>query len=104
MIIGCVIEVSVGLLCIILGLLIWKKKKVSLIHDYHYKNVKSEDIPAYARIIGIGIILIGVGICVTGWLNLFESPFWWVSLLAGSISGFIVMNTAQRKYNGSWFS
>lgn len=104
MIIGCIIEMAVGLLCVVLGLLIWKKKKVSLIHDYHYRNVSSDDIPAYARIMGIGIILVGLGICVTGLLNLFESPFWWASLLVGCVTGLIVMNSAQKKYNGSWFS
>ena len=57
------------MLCVVLGLLIWKKEKVSLIHDYHYKNVQEADIPAYARLMGIGIILIGVGICIAGILN-----------------------------------
>ncbi|MBR4762458.1 MAG: DUF3784 domain-containing protein [Clostridia bacterium] len=104
MLIGFIIDALAGLLCIILGLLISKKQKVSLLQDYHYKNVKSEDIPAYAKLMGIGVILIGAGILVTGFLNLFELPYWWVSLIAGIIAGIAVINRAQKKYNGSWFS
>ena len=104
MIVGVITELAVGLLCILLGLVIWKKQKVSLVHEYHYKNVKKEDIPAYTRLLGIGLILIGIGICGTGLLNLFESSFWWIPMLIGFAAGIIVMNKAQKKYNGSWFS
>lgn len=104
MIFGCLVEFAVGLLCVVLGLLIWKKEKVSLIHDYQYKNVQEADIPAYARRIGIGLILIGGGICITGLLNLIESAFWWIPLAVGLLAGLIVMHKAQKTYNGSWFS
>lgn len=104
MIFGVIVELGVGLLCIVLGLLIWLKQKVSLVHDYHYRNVRKEDIPAYARLIGIGLVLIGAGVCITGLLNLLYSSIWWLPMIAGFIAGFIVMNRAQKKYNGSWFS
>ena len=104
MIVGIIVELAVGSLCIVLGLVIWIKRKVSLVHTYHYKNVKQEDLPAYTRLLGIGLILIGVGICVTGLLNLFESAFWWIPMAVGFVAGFIVMSIAQKKYNGSWFS
>ena len=104
MIFGVIVELTVGLLCVVLGLVIWIKKKVSLVHTYHYKNVKQEDLPAYARLLGIGQILMGIGICVTGLLNLLKSALWWIPMAAGFVAGFIVMNKAQKKYNGSWFS
>ena len=104
MIIGCIVEGAAGLLCIVLGLIIWIKRKVSLIHEYQYRNVKKAELPAYARLIGISLILIGGGICITGVLNLFESSLWWVPLAAGLGTGFIVMHRAQMKYNGSWLS
>ena len=104
MIVGFIVELAIGLLCVVLGLVIWIKRKVSLVHTYHYKNVKQEDLPAYTRLLGIGLILIGVGICVTGLLNLFESAFWWIPMAVGFVAGFIVMSIAQKKYNGSWFS
>ncbi len=104
MIIGCVIEFATGLLCILLGVMIWKKQKISLIHDYHYRNVKKADIPAFTRSIGIGLILIGVGIGITGALDLFGSSFWWVAILSGFIIGSIIIFKALKKYNGSMFS
>ena len=104
MIAGFIIELAVGSVCIIIGLLIWLKKKISLVHEYHYKNVKKEDVPAYTRLLGHGLLFIGIGICVTGLLNLLKSTLWWVPMLIGFVAGFIVMNKAQKKYNGSWFS
>jgi len=104
MIFGFIIELAVGLLCIVLGLLIWLKRKISLLHDYHYRHVKEEDISAYVRLMGIGLILIGAGICVTGFLNLLESSLWWVPLVIGLATGIIVMSIGQKRYNGSWMS
>ena len=104
MIIGVVTELAVGALCIVLGSILWKKQKVSLVHEYHYKNVKKDDIPAYTRLLGIGLIVIGAGICVTGVFNWLESSFWWIPMLIGFAAGLLVMNKAQKKYNGSWFS
>ena len=104
MILGMIIELAAGTLCIVMGLLVWKKQKVSLIHDYHFENVKQEDLPAYTRLIGIGLIITGLGICVTGILELFDSPLWWIPMLIGFIIGLMVLNRAQKKYNGTWFS
>ncbi len=103
MIVGVCIKFAVGALCIVLGLLIWLKRKVSLLHTYHYKNVKPEKIPSYARMVGIGLILIGVGICVSGVLDLLRSSLWWVALIVGFVSGLTVFCVAQKKYNGSVF-
>lgn len=104
MLAGFIVELAVGLLCIAIGLVIGIGKKVSLIHDYHYRNVAEKDLPAYARLIGTGLILIGVGICATGFFNLTKSDLWWIPLLAGFAAGFPVLHRAQKKYNGSWFS
>ena len=104
MLVGALTELAVGALCIVLGSVLWKKQKVSLVHEYHYKNVKKDDIPAYTRLLGIGLIVIGAGICVTGLFNWFKSSYWWISMLIGFAGGLLVMNKAQKKYNGSWFS
>ena len=101
MIFGVIIDLAVGAMCIVLGVLLWKEQRVSILHDYHYKNVKKEDIPAYTRRMGIGLILIGAGIMMTGLLNLVNTSLWWVPLLAGIVSGLAVIYRAQKKYNGS---
>lgn len=101
MIFGAIVEFAVGAMCIVMGVLLWKKQKLSLLHDYHYQHVKEEDIPAYARRMGLGIIAIGAGIAVTGVLELCLSPLWWVPLAAGFAVGIVILIAAQKKYNGS---
>ena len=101
MIAGSIIDFAVGLTCIILGLLIWKKQKISILHSYHYKNVKQEDIPAYTRLMGIGNIIIGAGICLTGLLNIACPKAWWIPMVGGFVVGFIIIYKVQKKYNGS---
>lgn len=103
MIIGVITEAAVGLLCIIFGLLLWKKQTISLLHDYHYKNVKKEDIPAYTKKMGIGLISVGAGVLITGIINLFQKSIWWLPMVIGFVLGVAVMGKAQKKYNGSWF-
>ena len=101
MIFGSIMEMAVGALCIVFGCLIWFKRKVSILQTYHYKNVKEEDLPAYCRTVGIGLMLIGLGIAGTGVLNLFYISLWWIPALVGFVSGFTVFIIAQKKYNGS---
>ena len=101
MIWGVLIELTVGAACIILGMLLWKKQRVSILHDYHYRHVKKDDIPAYTRQMGIGLIITGTGIIISGLLNLVYSSLWWIPLLAGFVLGFVVITMAQKKYNGS---
>lgn len=103
MIIAVIVEFAVGILCVVLGVLLWSKQKVSLLHDYHYQHVKESDIPAYTRQVGIGLIVIGAGIMLTGLLELLYSSFWWIPLAAGFVTGLIVFYAAQKKYNGSVF-
>ena len=104
MIVGVIIDLAVGLLLAVLGGLLWKKQMVSILHDYHYKNVKREDLPAYTRQMGIGLIVMGAGICGAGLLSLIDSPCWWILLLGGIALGLILIVKAQKKYNGSIMS
>ena len=101
MILGFIIELAVGAICIVLGILLWKKQRITILHDYHYKHVKKDDIPAYTRQMGIGLIIIGAGIIITGLLNLAYSALWWIPLLTGFVIGLAAIYRAQKKYNGS---
>ena len=100
-----VVCMLIGILCVVLGYLIWKKQKITLIHDYHYKNVRSKDVPAYTRLIGIGLILIGIGTCLTGIINIaFQTNAGWIAFIVGFAFGIFMMNKAQKTYNGTWIS
>ena len=104
MIFGLIVEFGCGALCIVLGLVIWLKQKISLVHEYHTRNVKKADIPAYARLMGIGLIVIGAGVCLMGLFNLLQSGLWWLPMVLGFAGGFFFFHRAQKRYNGSWFS
>ena len=105
MLFGVIILFAVAALCAVLGLLIWKKQKISLVHDYHHWNVREEDVPAYCRQVGISLLVIGAGIGLDGVANLFSrDSLGYLALGVGIIGGIIVMHKAQKKYNGGWFS
>ena len=105
MLVGFIVCVLVGALCIVLGILLWKKQMISLIHDYHYRHVSKSDVPAYTRLMGIGLLLIGIGTLLTGIINYaFKAESGWIAFCIGFISGLILMHKAQMKYNGSWIS
>ena len=105
LIIGLSVEFGVCILCIVLGLILWKKQKISMVHDYQHENVKTEDIPAYTRLIGIGLIIIGVGIGLMGVANLVDQiGLGFIAMGLGFVIGILIMHKAQKKYNGSWFS
>ena len=101
MILGALIDLLVGAVCVIMGVLLWKKQMISLLHDYHYKHVKKDDVKAYTRLIGIGLIITGAGVIISGVLDLFYSSLWWIPLSSGLIIGISIIITAQKKYNSS---
>ena len=60
-----IISLLLGLVCIVIGILN-VLGNVSMLHAYHRKRVSAEDLPAFARLVGIGTILCGVGILMMG--------------------------------------
>ena len=70
----------VGILFFCLGWEIWKKEKISLIHDYHHKKVKDSDKKAYTTIMGKSLLIIGVGIILTGVIDFITYTLygWWI--------------------------
>ena len=101
---GVLIEISVSAICIILGFLIWKKRRISLLHDYHYRNVKAEDVPVYTKQIGMSLIVIGIGILIAALFDLVHSSLWWIPMFSGFAVGATLIIRAQKRYNGSIMS
>lgn len=105
MLVGMIVLLGVGLLCLVLGALIWKKQRIDLIQAYHVGNVKREDIPAYTRQVGLGLSAIGAGCVLTGVLVFgLEEPLGWIALGAGFVLGLALTHRAQKRWNGGWFS
>ena len=99
-----IIMVLCGLLCLLLGFVIWTQEKITLIHDYHYKKVKEEDKKAYTAVIGKGVMALGAGcvlsgvVCALGWED-------WIGpvLVLGFVLGLGAIAYGQFKYNHGLF-
>lgn len=105
MIVEFCITLPIGLLCIVLGLVVWLRQKIDLIHAYHCRRVKPEDVRAYTRLWGIALVILGVCICAVGVVNwLLATEIGWSFMAVGFLVGGLLGNHAQKKYNGSWFS
>ena len=97
-----IIQITIGLIFIIIGIFNMKGN-ISLLHSYHRKRVKKEDILPFGKKVGTGIILIGSTIIVAGIFELLlKDSFQCITnmiLIIGFISGFIFIFYAMFKYN-----
>lgn len=94
----------IGIILIILGIITWKKQTTALLHSYHYKNVKKEDLPAYTKQMGIGQIIIGIAFCLAALCRLLsQMSISWVVLVVGVVIGAALIFKAQSNHNGSLF-
>lgn len=101
MLFGMIILLGVGILCFVFGWLLWKKQNISLVNEWHTRNVKKSDIPAYTKLMGFALLAIGAGCVLTGIIALgFEKPLGWIALPVGFLAGFALIFKAQKKYNG----
>ena len=100
MILGSLILGLVGVLCTVIGWLIWKKQKMALLHDYHYKYVSEGDKKPFCGAVGKGIVAIGAGLLVTALLlPLTQSVWCFLGIVCGFVVGFSMLFYADRKYN-----
>ena len=99
-----VVLLAAGILFLILGWLIWKKEKITLLHDYHYAKVKPEDRKAYTGAMGKGLSAVGIGMIAGGVRQLTQyEVIGWYLLGAAFAVGLAVMIYAQMKYNRGIF-
>ncbi len=96
-------SIIVGLISIvfvIFGYLIWKKEKISLLHDYHYDKVSAEDKKAFCTLSGIGVLLIGIGLFITAIIiGITDSPWGFIAFAIGFLVGLIMLIYAGLRYN-----
>ena len=100
MLIELIILLIMGIAFLIIGWLIWKKEKITLIHEYHWDKVSEENKAAYTAMIGKGTLLIGIGMILTGVIDYLTHTGWgWVSFGACFIIGLTLMILAGIRYN-----
>lgn len=89
-----------GAMLIILGGVIWGKQAIKLIHSTNYAHVRDEDKKAYTRSIGIGLIVLGIGLLLTGVINFATSTYFgWIAFGVLFLIGVIILCHTQFKYN-----
>ena len=99
-IIGVLITGGVGTIIAVLGWLIWKKEKLSLMHDYHVNKVSAENKTAFCRLSGIGLIVIGIGLLISAViLFVTDSAYSFLCFAVCFEVGLAMLITAGAKYN-----
>ena len=63
------IMVLVSIICFVFAYLIKYKQKINIIHNYHHKNVKEEDVAKYTSLMATGMFFIAVGVLLSAILN-----------------------------------
>ena len=97
---GAIIEGVVGIILVILGYLIWVKKKITLLHDYHYDKVKEEDKDIFCTLSGFGVFLLGVSFLVTAVIiAITESALSFIAMAVGFVVSLAILIYAGIKYN-----
>ncbi len=100
MILGVTVTSVVGVILVVVGLLIWKKEKISLLHDYHYYKVAEKDKKAFCTLSGIGTLSIGVGLLISAVIFGFtESALSFIAFAIGGALGIFLLVFAGCKYN-----
>lgn len=97
-----IVQAVVGVVIIVIGILNIKGN-ITMLHSYHRKKVKEEDIIPFGKTIGLGTIIVGCTILAAGISELFLNNITNAILIVGFIQGFIIMFYALLKYNKGIF-
>ena len=99
-----IVEVLAGLLIACCGYQLAFKQNFRVLRDFHYRKVTEADKPVFARVVGTGNLLSGLGIFLMPVVNLvFQTTagYWLgMGLLA---AGIVTSVIGIVKYNYKWF-
>ena len=98
-----IIQIIIGLVLIIIGIFNMKRN-ISMLHSYHRKRVKKEDVIPFGKKVGIGSIIIGITIILAGIFTILNyTNISNIILGIGLVIGFIIIFYAIFKYNKGIF-
>ena len=105
-----VVFLIVGVLLIVIGI-VHRKGNISLLHSYHRKRVAKEDILPFGKLVGLGLIIAGASLIVSGVLfflfTALQGVVYYilanVALIGGMVVGIGVSIFAIIKYNKGLF-
>ena len=99
MILATILLLSLGACFVVLGRLIWKKEMISLLHDYHTNNVTPENKAHFCKLSGLGVIIIGVAMIISGALLFKLEALSFIPFAVGFVIGILMLVSAGKKYN-----
>ena len=95
--------IVIGIICIYLGLK-HRKGDVSMLHSYHKKRVAEEDKVPFGKMVGLGVIIVGVGFVLSGVIHYFAlTVLANIALIAALVIGLGISFAAMIKYNKGVF-
>lgn len=98
-----IMQIIIGLVLIIIGILNMKGN-ISLLHSYHRKRVKKEDVIPFGKKVGTGTIIIGITIILAGIFTILNyTNISNIILIIGLATGLIIIFYAMFKYNKGLF-
>ena len=98
-IIGAILIV-LGLVFIWLGYNVWIKQKINLIIVYHMDKVSDDNKPAFCRLSGLGLMVMGCGFIASGiWTMVSGALLSFIPMIAGIAVGIVLLVSAGVKYN-----
>ena len=94
------IFICLSILFIWIGLQIWIKQKTNLIISNYCDKVSDENKAAYCKRMGIGVIIIGGCLGISGVCSLFlQSVYALIPMTVGLVLGIALLISAIIKYN-----
>lgn len=90
-----------GIFLMIVGIVIWVGKKIEFVHGEEASKVYDFEKNAYARLLGIGVILISFAVISYGVLSCFPAiPKFvqWIAVGTFGGAGIIILFIAHKKY------
>ncbi len=89
---------------LVITLILFITKNASIIHRYHWENVKEENKKAYAIHMGVGMLISAFANIAGALINFFTETNWgWMSFGVGLVASFVYWSIIQKKYNGGFF-
>ncbi len=90
-----------GVFLFVVGVVIWAGKKIDMVHGDDASKVARQDIAPYAKILGIGIMVLALAVMAYGVLSCFHSvAVYWQYVVVGVLGaiGVIILIIGHKKY------
>ena len=95
------IAVCMGLFLCVVGIVIWAKQKIDLVHGDNADKVAECDVAPYARVLGIGVMILSLAVISYGVISCFPLiPVYvqWIAVGTFGGAGTAVLLYGHKKY------